>query len=241
MIPTRYSYSMTDVLIVGPLNAADGQSSTCSPTDNSHTPSSKVFSSQSEIPHTLTTTYRITTGEHETCSYSIPTQNPFDPLLNTEQEKAATAEMKQRELTATLRLTQLNDVTDKKTPNSQKTILSPKEILGNISIPQRASLLLTGDSVIRHINTRWFTIPILNRCTQCGVPGVTTRDLCAWVHSLHSCAVLKQSLFISGSMTCPAGQILQNNWYELIALLKKSFQTHHCLSAQSSQLRGDIA
>ena len=97
MIPTRDSCSMTDVPIAGPVNAAEEQSSTCSPTDNSHTPNSKVFSSQSEIPHTLTTTYRITAGEQETCCYPIPTQNPFDPLLNTEQEKAATAEMNQTE------------------------------------------------------------------------------------------------------------------------------------------------
>ena len=97
MIPTRDSYSMTEVSIAGPVNAAEEQSSTCSPTDNSHTPSSKVVSSQSEIPNTLSTTYRITAGEQETCCYSIPTQNPFYPLLNTEQEKAATAEMNQTE------------------------------------------------------------------------------------------------------------------------------------------------
>ena len=66
MIPTRDSYSMTDVQIAGPVNAAEEQSSTCSPTDNSHTLSSKVVSSQSEIPNTLTTTYRITAGEQET-------------------------------------------------------------------------------------------------------------------------------------------------------------------------------
>ena len=99
------------------MNAAEERSSTCPPTDNSHTLSSKVVSSQSEIPNTLTTTYRIIAGEQETCCYSIPTQNLFDPLLNTEQEKAATAEMNQTE-TATLRLTQLNDVTDKKTPKT---------------------------------------------------------------------------------------------------------------------------
>ena len=126
VIPTRDSYSMTDVPIAGPVNTAEEQSLTCSPTDNSHTLShtlsSKVVSSQSEIPNTLTTTYRITAGKQETCCYSIPTQNPFDPLLNTEQEKAAIAEINQRELTATLRLTQLNDVTDKKTPKSQKTV-----------------------------------------------------------------------------------------------------------------------
>ena len=97
MIPTRDSYLMIDVPTAGPMNAAEEQSSTCSPTDSSHTPNSKVFSSQSENPHTLNNTYMITADEHETCCYSIPTQNPFDPLLNTEQEKAATAEMNQTE------------------------------------------------------------------------------------------------------------------------------------------------
>ena len=141
VIPTRNSYSMTDVPIAGPVNAAEEQSSTCSPTDNSHTPSSKVVSSQSEIPHTLTTTYRITAGEHETCCYSNQTQNPFDPLLNTEQEKAATAEMNQTEGTdshtpvgTTQRRHRQN--AEKSKDNTPK--MSPKEILGNISIPPKS-------------------------------------------------------------------------------------------------------
>ena len=153
MIPTRDSYSMTDVPVAGPVNAAEEQSTTCSPTDNSHTLShtlsSKVVSPQSEIPNTTTTTYRITAGEQETCCYSIPTQNPFDPLLNTEQEKAATAEMNQTEGTDshtpadTTQRRHRQENTEKSKDNIPK--LSPKEILGNISIPQTASLLLIGD------------------------------------------------------------------------------------------------
>ena len=78
-----------------------------------------------------------------------PTQNPFDPLLNTEQEKAATAEMNQTEGTDshtpadTTQRRHRQENTEKSKDNIPK--LSPKEILGNISIPQRASLLLIRD------------------------------------------------------------------------------------------------
>ena len=226
VIPTRDSYSMTDVQIAGLVNAAEEQSSTCSSTDNSHTLSSKVVSSQSEIPNTLTTTYRITAGEQETCCYSIPTQNPFDPLLNTEQEKAATAEMNQTEGTDshtpvdTTQRRHRQENAEKSKDNIPK--LSPKEILGNISIPQRASLLLIGDSVIRHINPRRFATHSESLYKVC-VPGVTTRDLCAWVHSLPIMRSVKAVTLHVGISDCPAGQISQKNWYELIALLKKVF------------------
>ena len=100
--------------------------------------------------------------------------------------------------------------------------LSPKEILGNISIPQRASLLLIGDSVIRHINPRRFAT-LSEWLYKVCVPDVTTRDLCAWVHSLPIMRSVKAVTLHVGINDCPAGQISQSSWYELIALLKKVF------------------
>ena len=95
--------------------------------------------------------------------------------------------------------------------------------------------------MIRHINPRRFATHSESLYKVC-VPGVTTRDLCAWVHSLPIMRSVKAVTLHVGINDCPAGQISQKNWYELIALLKKkSFQMHHCLSAQSSQLKGDTA
>ena len=111
--------------------------------------------------------------------------------------------------------------------------LSLKEVLGNISIFQRASLLLIGDSVIRHVNPKQFTTHSESLYKVC-VPGVTTRDLCAWVHSLPIMCSVKAVTLHVGINDYPAGQISQNNWYELIVLLKKSlskritvFQLNH--------------
>ena len=92
--------------------------------------------------------------------------------------------------------------------------------------------------MIRHINPRRFATHSESLYKVC-VSGVTTRDLCAWVHSLPIMRSVKAVTLHVGINDYPAGQISQNNWYELIALLKKSLLTHHCLSAQSSQPRGD--
>ena len=122
-------------------------------------------------------------------------------------------------------LTQLSDVTAKKTPQSQKDNtpkLSLKEVLGNISILQRASLLLIGDSVIRHINPKQFTTHSESLYKVC-VPGVTTRDLYAWVHSLPIMCSVKAVTLHVGIHDCPAEHISQNNSYKLTALLKKVF------------------
>ena len=95
-------------------------------------------------------------------------------------------------------------------------------MLGNVSIPQRASLLLIGDSVIRHINPRRFVTHSESLYKVC-VPGMTTHDLCAWVHSLPIMCSVKAVTLHVGISDCPAGHISQNNWYKLIALVKKVF------------------
>ena len=100
--------------------------------------------------------------------------------------------------------------------------LSLKEVVGNISILQRASLLLIGDSVIRHINPKQFTTHSESLYKVC-VPGVTTCNLCAWVHSLPIMCSVKAVTLHVGINDCPAEHISQNNWYKLIAQLKKVF------------------
>ena len=76
--------------------------------------------------------------------------------------------------------------------------------------------------MIRHINPRRFATHSESPYKVC-VPGVTTRDLCAWVHSLPIMRSVKAVTLHVGINDCPAGQISQKNWYELIALLKKVF------------------
>ena len=76
--------------------------------------------------------------------------------------------------------------------------------------------------MIRHINPRRFATHSESLYKVC-VPGVTTRDLCAWVHSLPIMRSVKAVTLHVGINDCPAGQISQKNWYELIALLKKVF------------------
>ena len=76
--------------------------------------------------------------------------------------------------------------------------------------------------MIRHINPRRFATHSESLYKVC-VPGVTTRDLCAWVLLLPIMRSVKAVTLHVGINDCPAGQISQNNWYELIALLKKVF------------------
>ena len=76
--------------------------------------------------------------------------------------------------------------------------------------------------MIRHINPRRFATLSESLYKVC-VPGLTTRDLCAWVHSLPIMRSVKAVTLLFGINDCPAGQISQNNWYELIALLKKVY------------------
>ena len=114
---------------------------------------------------------------------------------------------------------------------------SPRQVLNDLTIPVKASSVLLGDSVIRHINPKKLETandPLFKIC----VPGLTISDTIHWLHDLPTQDHVQTLIVHLGVNDCPAGPITAQDWQALIKACKRCFPSAYIAMSSIIPARG---
>ena len=169
---------------------------------------------------------------------TLPTKNSFAVLsnpeiseLNHDTEKNTETVSSERRFKDYKSEEKEHEKKDKKDSVYSLSKPSPLEILNRISIPERSTVLLVGDSVVRHINPKRLA-PRDERTFKICVPGLTVEDLHSWLLTVPVSANIKDIIVHIGVNNCPSGPVQEEVWADLITQIRKIFP--HSSVAMSS-------
>ena len=154
--------------------------------------------------------------------YSVPVKNKFDALsvldltsdLLSDQAKTKEATTSESKIPVIISRDNFSK------QRSEKA--TPTEILDSISIPQKATMLLIGDSVIRNVNPARLA-PRGEHMFKVCVPGMTLNELYSWICSANENPHIKRIIIHAGINSCPAGAVSIEQWLDLINRCMKAF------------------
>ncbi len=143
-------------------------------------------------------------------NYNVSTFNSFS-LLDSDTHPAYVSKSQSK-----------SEENNQQIDDSKKVKSSPQDVLKSMTIPEKATMLLVGDSVTRYINPRKLA-PRYERLFKICVPGMTVEDLHVWLLSLSVNTKLKDVIFHVGVNSCPSGPVSFDTWSSLASLAHQVF------------------
>jgi hypothetical protein len=97
-----------------------------------------------------------------------------------------------------------------------------RKTLRSLKIPERASIIVIGDSVLRHVNPKRLSRSMDSVYKVC-VPGMTVEDVNYWLYNLQVESNIQTAILHVGVNSCKNAEIGTESWIDTIQLTKKAF------------------
>eukprot|EP00745_Piridium_sociabile_P024706 TRINITY_DN39157_c0_g1_i4.p1 TRINITY_DN39157_c0_g1~~TRINITY_DN39157_c0_g1_i4.p1 ORF type:complete len:967 (+),score=138.64 TRINITY_DN39157_c0_g1_i4:654-3554(+) len=117
----------------------------------------------------------------------------------------------------------------------KKTTLDP--LVSSISFPDKTTVLLIGDSVLKHVNPRKLS-PQHELVYKVCIPGLTVNQLTDYLHTMTVPSSVKTIALHVGINSCPSGPISKDVWTDLLSVCKTLFPEASVVASSIIPARG---